>query len=164
MKAIVTGFLFLCCSSFVQTGKYPVAKLYAYQQKVSGGANFSSDEKGRAKQQHYIYLLVRKDRTISIDDVWISGRRVAFKTEEISSPVTIDKSISLGNSPATETLVPATSHTVIQIVLTSDAVAAMTSSPAKYRSYPLLLQYSENGTTFYLGSKSWVILDPKVNQ
>lgn len=164
MKAVVTGILFLCCSSFIQTGKYPVAKLYAYQQKVSGGANFSSDEKGRAKQQHYIYLLVRKGRTISIDDVWISGRRMAFKTEEVNSPVTIDKSISLGNSPATETLVPATSHTVMQIVLASDAAAAMTSSPAKYRSYPLLLRYSENGTTYYLGSKNWVILDPKVNK
>ncbi|NCU04286.1 MAG: hypothetical protein GXC73_09900 [Chitinophagaceae bacterium] len=164
MKAVVASILFLCCSSFIQTGKYPVAKLYAYQQKVSGGANFSSDEKGRAKQQHYVYLLVRKDRTISIDDVWISGRKVAFKTEEVSSPVTIDKSISLGNTPATETLVPATQHTVMQIVLTSSAAAAMTSSPARYRSYPLLIRYSENGTSYYLGSKSWNILDPKVNQ
>ena len=164
MKAVVTGLFFLCCTSFTQTGKYPVAKLYAYQQKVSGGANFSSDEKGRAKLQHYIYLLVRKDRSISIDDVWISGRRVAFKTEEVNSPVTIDKSISLGNTPSTETLVPATQHTVMQIVLTSNAAAAMTSSPARYRAYPLLIRYSENGSTYYLGSKSWDLLDPKVNQ
>ena len=56
----------------MQTGKYPVVKLYAYEQKVSGGANFSSDTKGRAVMKKYVYLLLRNDRTIEIEKVWIS--------------------------------------------------------------------------------------------
>ena len=89
MKLFLTGLLFICCTSFMQTGKYPVVKLYAYQQKVSGGANFSSKEKGRAKLQQYVYLLVRNGRSITIDDAWINGRSVTFTTEEVSAPVII---------------------------------------------------------------------------
>ncbi len=163
MKLFLTGLIFICFTSFVQTGKYPVVKLYAYQQKVSSGANFSSKEKGRATLQQYVYLLVRNGRSITIDDVWIDGRRVAFKTEEIKAPVVIENSIKLGNAPATETLVPETTHTVMQVLFTSESSTA-TGSPSRYRNYPLLLQYTENGKTFFLGTKSWAILTPKVNQ
>lgn len=164
MKTFLTGLLFICCTSFMQTGKYPVVKLYAYQQKVSGGANFSSKEKGRAKLQQYVYLLVRNGRSITVDDVWINGRRVTFTTEEVKAPVTMEKSIKLGNTSEAETLVPETTHTVMQIVFTSEADPAITSSPSRYRNYPLLIKYSENGKTFFLGAKSWVMLSPKVNQ
>lgn len=164
MKTIVTGLLFICCTSFLQMGKYPVVKLYAYQQKVSGGANFSSKEKGRSTLQQYIYLLVRNGRTITIDDIWIEGQSVTFKTEKIKAPVTIENSIKLGNTPATETLVPETTHTVMQIIFTNEAASVMTSSPSRYRNYPLLIKYSENGRTYYLGTKSWTMLSPKVNQ
>lgn len=164
MKTFLTGLLFICCTSFLQTGKYPVVKLYAYQQKVSGGANFSSKEKGSAKLQQYVYLLVRTGRNITIDNVWIDGRKVTFTTEEVKTPVTIEKSIKLGNSSEADTLVPETTHTAMQIVFTNEASTAMTKSPSRYRNYPLLIQYGENGKNYFLGAKSWAILSPKVNQ
>jgi hypothetical protein len=164
MKTILTGLLFICCTSFLHTGKYPVVKLYAYQQKVSGGANFSSKEKGRAKLQQYVYLLVRTGRTITVVDVWIDGRSVAFTTEEVKAPVTMEKSLKLGNNAETETLVPETTHSVMQIIFTNEDAPAMTSSPSRYRNYPLLIKYSENGKNYFLGAKSWTVLSPKVNQ
>lgn len=164
MKPFLTGLIFICCTSFLQTGKYPVVKLYTYQQKVSGGANFSPKEKGRAKLQQYVYLLIRNGRNITIDDVWIDGRSVTFTTEEVKAPVTIEKSIKLGNTSKAETLVPETTHTVMQIVFTNEAAPPMTASPARYKKYPLLLQYSENGKIYFLGAKSWTMLGPKVNQ
>ena len=164
MKTILTGLLFISCTSFLHTGKYPVVKLYAYQQKVSGGANFSSKEKGRAKLQQYVYLLIRNGRSITIDDVWIDGRRVTFTTEEVKSPVMMERSLKLGNNAEADTLVPETTNTVTQIVFTSEATPAMTSSPSRYKNYPLLIKYGENGKTYFLGAKSWTVLDPKVNQ
>ena len=163
MKTYLTGVLFICCASFTQTGKYPVAKLYAYQQKVSGGANFSSKEKGRAKLQHYAYLLVRNGRNITIDDVWIDGRSTSFKTKEVKSPVTIEKSLKLGNNAEVETLVPETTHTVTQILFTSDESTQKISSPSRYRNFPLLIKYTEDGKTYFLGSKTWTELSPQVN-
>jgi hypothetical protein len=164
MKTFLTGLLFICCSSFTQTGKYPVVKLYAYQQKVTGGANFSSDTKGRAKQQYYVYLLVRNGRSIAVDDVWIDGKRATFKTEEVKTPITIEKSIGFGNKQEDELLVPQTTHTVIQVVFTTEAEPSTTSSPSRYRNYRLLLQYSENDKTYFLGTKNWTVLSSKVNK
>jgi hypothetical protein len=164
MKLFLTALYFICCTSFLQTGKYPVVKLYAYQQKVSGGANFSSKEKGRSTLQQYVYLLLRNGRNIVIDDVWINGRSVTFKTEETKTPVTIENSLKLGNTAATEILVPETTHNVVQIVFTNEAGADATNSPSRYRNYPLLIKYNENGSTYYLGAKSWIVLNPKVNQ
>jgi hypothetical protein len=164
MKLFLTGLLFICCTSFMQTGRYPVVKLYAYQQKVSGGANFSSKEKGRAKLQQYAYLLIRSGRSITINEVWIDGYKTTFTTEEVSAPITMEKSIKLGNNSEAETLVPPTTHQVLQVVFMSDDVSEIASSPVRYKNYPLLLQYSENGKTYFLGAKDWTMLSPKVNQ
>lgn len=164
MKTFLTGLVFICCTSFTQTGKYPVAKLYAYQQKVSGGANFSSEEKRKPKLQQFVYLLVKNGRSITVDEVWMDGRRTTFKTEEVKSPVTIEKSLKLGNNADLETLVPETTHTVMQIVFTADAATEKISSPSRYRNYPLLIKYSENGKPYFLGTKSWTMLSPQVNQ
>lgn len=164
MKTFLTSLIFICFTSFVSTSKYPVVKLYAYQQKVSGGANFSSKEKGRAKLQQYVYLLIRNGRNITVDDVWINGHWVAVKTEEVKAPVTIEKSLRLGNNADVETLVPETTHTVMQIVFTSDASTEKISSPSRYRNYPLLIKYTEDGKAYFLGSKMWNELSPKVNR
>lgn len=164
MKYYLLFLLFTAGSSFTQTGKYPVVKLYTYQQKVSGGANFSSKEKGRPKLQQYVYMLIRKGRNITVDDVWIDGRRATFTTTEVKAPVTIEKSIKLGNTSDVETLVPETTHTVLQIVFTTEATPATASSPSRYKNYPLLIKYSENGKAYFLGTKSWMALDPKVSQ
>jgi len=164
MKLFLSGLIFICCTAFLQSGKYPVVKLFAYQQKVSGGANFSSEEKKRSTMQHYVYLLVRNGRTITIDNVWIGTQRVSFKQEEIKAPVRIENSLKLGNNNSEETLVPETTHTVIQIVFTNEPGFVATSAPSRYRNYPLLLQYRENGRTYFLGTKKWTVLNPQVNQ
>ena len=164
MKIFLTGLLFICCTSFLQSGNYPVAKLYAYQQKVSGGANFSSKEKGRSTLQQYVYLLIRNGRTITIDDVWINGRKATFKTEEVKAPVSIEKSIKLGNSSEAEVLVPESTHAVMQIIFTEMNSSGAVSSPSRYRNYPLLIKYHEDGKNYFLGAKSWTALTPKVNQ
>ena len=164
MKIFLTGLLFICCTSFLQSGKYPVAKLYAYQQKVSGGANFSSKEKGRSTLQQYVYLLVRNGRTITIDDVWIDGRKATFKTEEVKAPVSMEKSIKLGNSSDAEVLVPESTHAVMQIIFTEMNSSGAVNSPSRYRNYPLLIKYREDGKSYFLGAKSWTALTPKVNQ
>jgi hypothetical protein len=163
MKYIPLVVLFVVCSSFLQTGKYPVAKLYAYQQKVSGGANFSSDTKGRAVMKQYVYLLLRNERTIEIENVWINGSEMAVTTETLQAPVTIEKSVKFGNEAAFETLVPATSHRVLQIVLAAETGLEKT-IPSRYRQYPLLIAYKEAGKLYYLGAKNWQQLSPQVNQ
>ena len=155
--------LFVLCSSFLHPGKYPVVKLYAYEQKVSGGANFSSDTKGRAVMRQYVYLLVRNDRTIEIEKVWINGSETAVTTDIVQSPVTIEKSIKFGNEAAFETLVPATEHRVMQLLI-ADQPGSEKTIPSRYRQYPLLIAYKEGGKSYYLGSKSWKTLSPKVNQ
>lgn len=155
--------LLVLCTSFLQTGKYPVVKLYAYEQKVSGGANFSSDTKGRAVTKHYVYLLLRNDRTIEIEKVWINGSEATITTNIVQAPVTIEKSIKFGNEAAFETLVPATSHRVMQLLFTAEAGTEKT-IPSRYRQYPLLIAYKEAGKLYYLGSKSWQQLSPHVNQ
>lgn len=163
MKYIPLFLLFVLCSSFLQTGKYPVVKLYAYQQKVSGGANFSSDTKGRAVMKQYVYLLLRNERSIEIEKVWINGSEVPVTTEIVTAPVTREKSVKFGNEAAYETLVPATNHRVLQIVLATEAGLEKT-IPARYRQYPLLIAYKEAGKLYYLGAKNWQQLSPQVNQ
>lgn len=162
-KYLLPVLILVLCSSFLHPGKYPVVKLYAYEQKVSGGANFSSDTKGRAVMKRYVYLLLRNDRTIEIEKVWINGCEVTITTDIVQSPVTIEKSIKFGNEAAFETLVPATSHRVMQLVFTAEPDAEKT-IPSRYRQYPLLIAYKEDGKLFYLGSKSWKTLSPQVNQ
>jgi hypothetical protein len=156
--------LFITVTSFTQTGKYPVVKLYAYEQKVSGGANFSSDTKGRAAQRHFVYLLVRNDRAIDIETVWINGREVKQTTEPVQSPVNLEKSIKLGNQSSFETLVPTTTHKVMQIVIGSEPEDDTRTAPSRYSQYPLLIAYKEEGKLYYLGAKSWQKLSPQVNQ
>ena len=155
--------LLVFCTSFLHTGKYPVVKLYAYEQKVSGGANFSSDTKGRAVMKKYVYLLLRNDRTIEIEKVWLNGIEATVTTEIVQSPVTIEKSIKFGNEAAFETLVPATGYRVMQLLFTAEPDADKT-IPSRYRQYPLLITYKEAGKLYYLGSKSWQLLSPQVNQ
>ena len=163
IKYFASIILLLLCSSFLHTGKYPVVKLYAYEQKVSGGANFSSDTKGRAVMRQYVYLLVRNERTIEIEKVWINGSKTAVTTDIVQSPVTIEKSIKFGAEAAFETLVPATGHRIMQLSI-ADQPGSEKTIPSRYRQYPLLIAYKEGGKSYYLGSKSWKTLSPQVNQ
>lgn len=163
MKYIPLLLLLVVCSSFLHTGKYPVVKLYAYQQKVSGGANFSSDTKGRAVMKQHVYLLLRNDRTIEIEKVWVNGHEATVTSEIVQAPVTIEKSIKLGNEAAYETLVPATSHRVMQLLFAAETDTEKT-IPSRYWKYQLLIAYKEAGKLYYLGTKTMTVLNPQVNQ
>lgn len=143
---------------------YPVAKLYAYRQKISGGANFSANEKNSEKSAKHIYLLVKQNRTIEIEQVWIDNKPVTFKAEIVNSPITQKTGLSFsGKGPAT-TLVPATTHTVLQLFVDDMAVTNNEVAPQRYKKYPLLIQYSEAGELYFLGAKNWQLLAPAVKQ
>ncbi len=164
MKHIYSILLLLACSSFVTTADYPVARLYAYKQKVSAGANSTFDKKAKPAEMEYIYLAVKQNRTIHIDHVWINGVAVSFKTAEVKTPVTIDAGVSLSGKAATQQLVPETAHTIVQVLIDNKTAAALEALPRRYKKYPLLIQYREGALVFFLGTQNWKTIAAKTNQ
>ena len=116
MKYISGILLLLIVSSFTDAINYPVARLYAYQQKVSSGANLTVNDKRVAESAEYIYLLVKQNRNVQVETVWINGKSVSFKTEAVKSPVRVSSGINFSGK-ASETLVPETTHTVLQVFI-----------------------------------------------
>ena len=164
MKPIYSILLLLVCSSFAGTINYPVAKLYAYRQKVSGGANTTYDKKTKQTDRNYVYLLIKQNRTIQVEHVWIDGISVHFTTQEVNSPVTIDAGVSLSGKTATQQLVPATTHTVLQILTDNSNIEDSKVIPAKYKRYNVLIQYREGSSVFFLGTHNPKTVAAKANQ
>lgn len=164
MKHIYSILLLLVCSSFTGTINYPVAKLYAYSQKVSAGANAALDKKPKQETRNYIYLLVKQNRTIQIDKVWIDGAAVNFTTQEVSSPVTVDAGVSLSGKNAAQQLVPLTTHTVLQVIVDVGAIEETKSVPKQYKKYKVLIQYTEDSSVFFLGTQNPKTVAAKANQ
>ena len=148
--------------SAFNSSNYPVAKLYAFQQKVSGGANFSSAEKNKAKMKYHLYLELKKGREISVETVWINGMQMNFDLEETGSPVTYEKTVTLGKGNQTEILIPATSNKLLRIVVRDEA--GDKKAPPKYKTYSLLILYREANKSFYLGTKNFSKLLPEIKQ
>lgn len=163
MKYISCILLVLIFSSFKFQINYPVAKLYAYQQMENSGANLSVNDKAVTKSSEHIYLLVKQNRNIQVESVWINGKSVNFKTEIIKSPVKVKTGISFSGK-ASEILVPETIHTVLQVFVDNKSTEDITPIPKRYEAYPLLIKYSEGNTTFYLGTKNWKTVAAKANQ
>lgn len=164
MKHIYSILLLLVCSSFTTTTDYPVARLYAYKQKVSAGANSTFDKKAKPAEMEYIYLAVKQNRTIHINHVWINGVAVSFKIAEVKSPVTIEAGATLAAKNATQVLVPETAHTVVQVLIGYKTSGEVKARPKRYKKYPLLIQYREGASVFFLGTQNWKITAPKANQ
>lgn len=164
MKHIYSILLLLVCSSFVTTPDYPVARLYAYKQKVSAGANSTIDKKAKPVEMEYIYLAVKQNRTIQIEHVWVNGAAVNFTTAEANSSVTIDAGVSLSGKAATQQLVPETEHTILQVLIDNKTAAALEAMPRRYKKYPLLIQYREGVLVFFLGTQNWKTIAAKTNQ
>jgi hypothetical protein len=164
MKLLLIILFTTILSAFTLKAKYPVVKLYAYQQKVSKVANFSSAEKNAPSIRHSIYIEVRKGRNISVDAVWLNGRKTEFSTEEVSTPVMYEKSIKLGKKNELGTLVPATGNNVLQVVVKTSGENPAVTIPSRYRQYPILLEYREGSKQYFLGSKTWEELEPELNQ
>lgn len=164
MKHIYNMLLLFVCSSFAGKTDYPVARLYAYQQTVSTGANAASDKRNKSIKQEYIYLALKQNRTIQIEQVWINGAAVNFTTAEVKSPVTIEAGVNLAAKNATQVLVPETAHTVVQVLIGYTTSVEVKAIPKRYKNYPLLIQYREGASVFFLGTQNWKITAPKVNQ
>lgn len=152
MKPLYCILLLFVCSSFAGAINYPVAKLYAYRQKVSGGANTTYDKKTKQSNRDYVYLLIKQNRTIQVEQVWIDGAAVHFTTQEVNSPVTIDAGVSLSGKAATQQLVPEITHTVLQIITDKSSNEKAKAKPAKYKRYNVLIQYKEGSSVFFLGT------------
>lgn len=164
MKTIYSILLLLVCSSFAGSIDYPVARLYAYKQKISSGANSTFDKKDKPVNREYVYLAVKQNRTIQIEQVWIDGAAVNFTTAEVKSPVTIEAGATLAAKNATQVLVPETAHTVVQVLIGYKTSGEVKARPKRYKKYPLLIQYREGASVFFLGTQNWKITAPKANQ
>lgn len=151
--------------SFTDKVKYPVIKLYAYQQKVSKGANFStSDKKTLPTIKQYVFIEVRNNKNITISRVWLNGKKIAFDTLMVNSPFIVEKSVKFGKKAYYDTLVPETKNNIIQIVTNPALEIASQKIPSCYKKYQLLIEYKAGYRRYFLGSTSLKELDPEVNQ
>ncbi len=164
MKFLLTIIFFFLLTAFNHAVIYPVAKFYAYSQKVSKGANFSSAEKNKATYNNRIYIEVKKGRTITVRSLWMNGRKTEFTVAEVSSPVVYEKSIRLGKKAVMDTLVQATENSILQVTMNTAAESSAVTIPSRYRKYPVLIEYLEGRKQYFLGSKTWKEMEPEINQ
>ncbi len=164
MKVITLLLLFIAGNAFVVQTNYPVAKLYAYKQLISGGSNSTFDKSKKQGNRYYIYLLVKQKRNIQIKDVWIAGLSVPFTTQEVNSPVSIDAGVSLSGKSSTQQLVPETKHVVLQIAVENLEKEEAISIPKAFKQYHILVQYTEADAVFYVGAKNFKPVAANANQ
>lgn len=165
MKIVLITGIAVLLFAFSNKGKYPVVKLYAYQQKVSKGANFStSDKKTSPTIKHHVYIEVRENEHITISRVWLNGKKIAFDTLMVHSPVTIEKSVKFGKNAYYDTLVPETKNNIIQVALNYTQQIESQKIPYRFKKYQILLEYKAGYKRYFLGSASFKELDPEVNQ
>ena len=162
MKVLLLAILFFTGTSGHQTaGRYPVKKIYAYRQSVSGGANNVISEPKKENQRYFLYVHPWSGREINIVQVWLEGEAFAFTTQNITTPVRQKESVSLGRKRNTRTLVPGNGSNVVQIQLGEATNGAV--YPAHLKRFPVLLQYEWEGKTYFLGG-SWKQLPAVVRQ
>ncbi len=99
--------------------KCPVKKVYAYKQTSLPGVNPKSitnpDSERKETFNYWIYLSMPASKTVSINNIWISGQKFSVKSEEVqSTPVN-----KIYNDPGAENktieLVPKTKHKLILV-------------------------------------------------
>lgn len=140
-------------SAFYNGADYPVAKLYAFQQKVSKGANFSSPEKNKPVVKYLVYVEVKKGRAITVKDVWINGLKSVFNMEQVHTPVMYEKTIRLNKNDDQGILIATTDNNLLQIFI--NGAEENKSIPSRYKKYPLLIAYKEGKNAYYIGAKAW---------
>jgi hypothetical protein len=138
-----------CCKvSHAQSGRYPVKKIYTYSQSKVGGVNNPRSQNKSEHTFYRIYLELWKDKKIEITHLWIRGNSCGFRTESVTPPVK-------NNSDSTIFLVPETAGEVIEVLKETDHEPESNSfkyCPSRYKHFPVLIRYRENGKLFYLGS------------
>lgn len=142
-------------------GRYPVKKLYAFRQTVSGGANTMMQEQKGTDQRYLLYILPWPGKEVKPVQLWMQGTAYSFRTQIIATPVVQKEVVSLGRKRGSRTLVPGSGTEVIQIIAGDAASGA--AYPSHLKTYPVLLQYEFEGKTYYLGG-NWKQLPSIIRQ
>jgi len=137
--------LSLPLASVGQTGKYPVKKIYAYQQKIRTGVNTSRERTRKEDTRTMIFLEIWKERKIEVTHLWEYGKQSGFRTELTATPVNIE------GSGFTRTLVHSTSNEVLQI-FHAEELSEKKTCPKAYRRYQVMIRYKEGNNIYYLGT------------
>jgi hypothetical protein len=120
IKFLFSFFISFC---FIAPGsgqvKCPVKKIYAYKQASLPGIQPRTVENGGKERNetfnYWIYLALPKNKSISIEHIWISGQKFSVKSEIIeSSPITKINNSQVAGKETIE-LVPLTKLQVILI-------------------------------------------------
>jgi hypothetical protein len=159
---LILVFLLTGTTGQEMAGRYPVKKLYAFRQSVSGGANMVVQRQQRPDQRYLLYLQPWPGKEINIINLWVEGTACSFNTQNVATPVVQRETVALGRKKGTRTLVPGNGAEVLEIV-TGTATANGAAYPAQLKTFPVLLQYEFEGKTYYLGG-SWKQLPSIVRQ
>jgi len=152
-KRIIVSFLcyLLLCSFYsgnAQTGRYPVKKIYTYTQSKVEGVNNPRNQNTRKQTFYRIYLELWSNQKIEITHLWIQSKSCGFQTQTVTSPVKL-------SSDTTTFLVPSSSGEVMEVLKEAESesgTASFKKCPSRYRRFPVLIRYRQNGKIYYLGS------------
>jgi hypothetical protein len=161
MKLLLIFLLLTGTAGPDQGGRYPVKKLYAFRQSVSGGTNALLKEQKGPAQRLLIYVKPWPGKEIRAVSLWIEGTARSFTTKVIPTPVVQKESVSLGRKKGNRTLVPGNGNEVLEII--EGAAVSGTPYPSHLKVYPVLLQYEYAGKSYYLGG-NWKQLPSIVRQ
>lgn len=149
--------------------------VYAYKQASTPGVRpVSVDDSGNPvtperKQtfNYWFYIEYSPQDSISVKDIWISGKRFHVKAE----PVTVTPVIKLnyaGNiNPDTIRLVPSTGNKVILIYPSGENINPDQYSKkmrAEQARNELVIGFQRNGKNYFTSKKSIRVLDPEIRQ
>ncbi len=113
--------MLLITSLFSAAQKGAILKSYAYQQEISPGMQMEYAEEPKVMMSYFIYLEILKKTNIDVKYIWVGKKCSKPRAINISKlPVVIQNDAGVTNNDASETLVPVTKNTVVQILQTDD--------------------------------------------
>ncbi|HMO33666.1 MAG TPA: hypothetical protein PKE63_12565 [Lacibacter sp.] len=154
MKAawLITHLLLLAGTVSQAQGKYPVKKIYAYSFRVKPGVvQLPAAERRGPVLQYRVYLEPWPGRAVTVNRAWLQGKDVSMVTEKATGPIRKEKAGRLPGQTAYEMLVPGSGNELIEIFPGVPRENG-TPYPRHLRLFPLLLEYSCDGKTHYLGT------------
>jgi hypothetical protein len=158
--------LFLCLIALVQkvtAQTYPVKKLYAYSQRITGGKSQMIGEPRRSSTIHHLYLEVYTGKQVTVTGLWITGKEFLFETTEAVSPVMMERSLQFRSKKDSVQLVPFTTNHLWQIKKLQPSTQ-LQKLPRHLNNYEVVIAYRYNNKTFYVGSKQSTVLQPVLRQ
>jgi hypothetical protein len=120
MKKILPAILFVFASFFSIAQKGAILKSYAYQQETAPGMQMENAEP-KMRMSYFIYLEILKWIDVDVKYIWVEKKCSKPRAITVSKlPVVIQNNEGITNNDASETLVPKTKNTVLQIMQTDD--------------------------------------------